>query len=357
MIQERVLKSGRKSFMARAYGPDGRMYHKAFGTKRDAKIWLVREKVKKCDGDYIFTPNRITVDKYFNYYLDTVITRLEYGTYRAYKMDMKNHILPILGEKRMIDVSHDDGILLQKIIANKKLNPKTNNKILILFKQVLEYACSGKGERRVLDKNPLKGFQFLPIKNKEICYWDSDDIKYFLGNTRDNHYFDFYRVALNTGMRIGEIAALQPKKIDLKKNLLTVSHSLKPRREGGLEVGCTKNKTARHLKMNQTVREIMERKMKGKKEDEFLFVGRTGDPIDVYHFSYRKSRPLQKKIKMKKSLRFHDLRHTYASNFMMKEGNLFTLQKLLGHKEIKATQIYAHLALDYMQEAVDRIEY
>ena len=109
--------------------------------------------------------------------------------------------------------------------------------------------------------------------------------------------------------------------------------------------------------MNQTVREIIERRIRDRREDEFLFVDIKGNPIDVYHFSYRKFRPLQKKIKMKKSLRFHDLRHTYASNFMMREGNLFTLQKLLGHKEIKATQIYAHLAPDYMQEAVDRIEY
>ena len=48
----------------------------------------------------------------------------------------------------------------------------------------------------------------------------------------------------------------------------------------------------------------------------------------------------------------HALRHTFASHFMMNGGNILTLQKILGHAKIQTTMIYAHLAPDYLQDAV-----
>ena len=52
-----------------------------------------------------------------------------------------------------------------------------------------------------------------------------------------------------------------------------------------------------------------------------------------------------------RSLKFHDLRHTFASHFMMRGGNLFDLKELLGHSDIKTTMIYAHLSPNHLKEA------
>ena len=57
-----------------------------------------------------------------------------------------------------------------------------------------------------------------------------------------------------------------------------------------------------------------------------------------------------------KNFRFHDLRHTFASHYMMGGGNLYTLAKLLGHKDIKMTQRYADLAPDYIDAERDRLD-
>ena len=54
-------------------------------------------------------------------------------------------------------------------------------------------------------------------------------------------------------------------------------------------------------------------------------------------------------------LHFHDLRHSYASNFMMAGGDIYTLQLLLGHKSINMTQRYAHLSPAYKVKAIDRM--
>lgn len=52
---------------------------------------------------------------------------------------------------------------------------------------------------------------------------------------------------------------------------------------------------------------------------------------------------------MIKIIRFHDLRHIYTSHFMMKGRNIFTLQKILGHKDIQTTMIYAYLDNNFLQ--------
>jgi integrase len=56
------------------------------------------------------------------------------------------------------------------------------------------------------------------------------------------------------------------------------------------------------------------------------------------------------------NFRFHDLRHTFASHYMMSGGNLYTLAKILGHKDIKMTQRYADLSPDFMDRERERMD-
>ena len=54
---------------------------------------------------------------------------------------------------------------------------------------------------------------------------------------------------------------------------------------------------------------------------------------------------------------FHALRHTFASHFVMAGGNILSLQKILGHSDIKITLLYAHLAPDYLADEMDRLRF
>ena len=144
MIKERMNKSGRKVFLARATGPDKKFYHKTFYLKREAKRWLVTQAAKKIEGDYVVTPNKITVKGYFKYYLECIRPRVEEATLADYKNIIKNHIMPLFSKKKMVDITFDDGLLLQRTLADKGLSKKTNNKVLVLFKQVLNFPNQAK---------------------------------------------------------------------------------------------------------------------------------------------------------------------------------------------------------------------
>ena len=69
------------------------------------------------------------------------------------------------------------------------------------------------------------------------------------------------------------------------------------------------------------------------------------DPFDVDHL-YRDLRVFLKRANIDKTFRFHDLRHSFASHFMMNGGNIYDLQKILGQTSLEMTQRYLYIALE-----------
>ena len=78
--------------------------------------------------------------------------------------------------------------------------------------------------------------------------------------------------------------------------------------------------------------------------------------FDVDHL-FRDLRVFLKRAEVQKTFRFHDLRHTFASHFMMNGGNIYDLQKILGHTSLEMTQRYAHLAPEHLVRASNVVSF
>jgi integrase len=158
-------------------------------------------------------------------------------------------------------------------------------------------------------------------------------------------------VALNTGMRKGELAGLKWDRIDFSLGQITVSRTrdifgLKERK---------KTKLKRIIPMNQLMRMTFLKLFQGRKGSDFVFVDENDFPLEVHHI-YRDFAKAQKHAGIANKIRFHDLRHTFASQFMMNNGNVFDLQKILGHTDIKMTMRYAHYSPEHLQKAMQGFE-
>ena len=153
-------------------------------------------------------------------------------------------------------------------------------------------------------------------------------------------------IALNTGMRKGEILGLCWDRIDFEQKMITVSRTYS---RHGLQEN-TKTKLIRRVPMNPELETILKYLQRNQRCPKFVFTEKDGSPIRPDHFSDRQFKNALKLAGVR-TVRFHDLRHTYASQFVMNGGDMYALSSILGHTDIEMTKRYAHLSSEYLRKA------
>ena len=158
---------------------------------------------------------------------------------------------------------------------------------------------------------------------------------------------DYALLSLFTGLRVGECEALTWTDVDFKNGLIFVKD--------------TKNKVNRHAFMTAEVRAMLTRRHESDPEAALVFQGRRGGLL-----SRAANRPFRETVRAlglndgitdpRQLVIFHSLRHTFASWLVMKGKPLYTVSKLMGHKDIKMTERYAHLAPEVIKGAISRLE-
>jgi integrase len=148
-------------------------------------------------------------------------------------------------------------------------------------------------------------------------------------------------VSLNTGMRRGELLNLTWRNVDLEQRNITV------------EADTAKGAKTRHIRLNDEAVKVLRtwRDQPGAKSLIYVFSNNDGQPLA----NVRKSWVGILKRAGIENFRWHDLRHTFASNLVIAGVDLNKVRALLGHTDYKMTLRYAHLAPEHMQEAVDKL--
>ena len=184
--------------------------------------------------------------------------------------------------------------------------------------------------------NPVQHVKPLRVKNQRTRFLSVDEMERLLENA-DDILHPILLVALNTGMRRGEIFGLRREDVDFGTNVVRVIDS--------------KNGESRSISMNLTLRDAL-KSIPPRLDSPYIFAGKTGDPrVDIKKRFTSALRRAQID-----DFRFHDLRHTFASNLVMAGVDLATVKDLLGHKTIQMTLRYSHLSADHKASAVNRLD-
>lgn len=242
----------------------------------------------------------------------------------------------LLEKIRYVDLETYRNHLRTKATKNgKPRQPSSINQEMSCLHHLFDKAV----EWEMMERNPFdKGKPlWLKLNNKRKRYLSQEEIDRLLGSCGRDHTRDIVETALNTGMRRKEILTLESNQI----------------KDGLIYLSKTKTNEAREIPINDDLADLFKRLKRKKIQNiDYIFCDKNGHP---YHDIDGSFKTALKKARIK-DFRFHDLRHTFASHFVMRGGSLKELQELLGHKDTKMTMRYAHLSQEHKAKAINRLK-
>lgn len=169
---------------------------------------------------------------------------------------------------------------------------------------------------------------------------------------QDERWYDFFYTELTTGLRRGEICGLKWEDFDAENGKLKVRRSVAKRKGGGLNIGETKTETGtRTIVLPPSTAELL-RKRKETAVSEWIFPN-IYEPEKPMHpdYAYHRLKTLLKQAELP-LIRFHDLRHTFATHALVGGVDAKTLSGILGHTNASFTlDTYTHVTTDMQRNA------
>jgi integrase len=211
----------------------------------------------------------------------------------------------------------------------KEVSPATVNRELACLKHMFTMAI----QWEKAEVNPVKKVKLFRENNQRVRYLEMEEIEKLLKNCQ-GYTKRIIEIALNTGMRKGEILGLKWKDIDFRRGIIYLLD--------------TKNSDKREVPINDRVKKALISQPKHK-ESSYVFCNKNGKPYRDIRKSFVATLNKSDII----SFRFHDLRHTFASHLVMSGVDLNTVRELLGHKSLRMTLRYSHLSPAHKQRAVE----
>ena len=257
---------------------------------------------------------------------------------RSWKTDVaifRTHLIPFFGKQHLDEITTEDVMRLQQKGIEDGAAPGSVNRRIIMLRAMFnlvihEWKLPGVSE------NPTAGIRLLPENNAKERYVTPDELRRLLDACMASSNPMLYHIVaflLVTGARRNEVLHAKWHDFDLQR--------------GDWRIPRSKSGQARHVPLNDGALRLLEQ-VRGKSGSEYVF----GNPETGSY--YRNIFSTWETARTRAGLpdvRLHDLRHTFASLLVNSGRNLYEVQKLLGHTQVKTTQRYAHLARETLVEA------
>ncbi len=314
------------------HGNRKRKLKRGFKRKSDALEWE-REFLKTINEPM----NEIyNFDEFFKMYITDISKKIRETTLDLKSKIYNQHIYPFFKETIINEIEVKDILNWQNYILKKNLMPTTNRQINTQLRAIFNHA-----ERYYdLEDNPIK--KVSPIgtnKTNTINFWTQDEFNKFISVINNEVTKIIFYVFFYTGIRLGELLAIQLKDINLDDGYIKINKSA--RYEKGNYI-ISKPKTEKSIR-NVTLPNFLLSKLK-----TFIYTFYYIDKSETVFLTtpdrlYRDMKKYSKKANVKK-IRIHELRHSHASLLIEHGVQPNIVQERLGHENIETTlNTYAHL--------------
>ena len=318
------------------------------------------EKLHRCiveyDGAELTEDSRMTLGEWLDIWLrECAEPSLRPSTYKGYRGYAERNIKPFLGSKQISKVTAADVQTLYRKLQREggvdggALSPTTVRRIHGVLHQALNAAV----DRYLIVKNPTDDVTLPKKVTAAKTILNDKQLERFMEAIKaDEHWHDFFYLEITTGLRRGEICGLMWTDFDAEKGTLTVRRTLHNKEGGGYYVGETKTGAGRRIiKLPpSTVQLLSERKRTSISGWIFPNPIHPEDPI-MPNSGYTRMKKLLAEAGLP-DMRFHDLRHTFATHALTSGVDAKTLSGILGHTKTSFTlDTYTHVTGDMHRKA------
>jgi integrase len=354
-------KDGRWVGQYLVYTPNGPKYRYLYGKTRQVIAEKLTKAMAQRDSGLAFETGKLTVAEFMNRWLtESGRNRLRPKTYKDYSGLTRLHIVPALGHIKLRNLTP----LHVQSFYGSKLESGLSKRTVEYIHTVLHSALKQAVRWELVPRNVTEAVDPPRPERKERPTFNLDQARLFLEAARDNGWGALYILAIQTGMRRGELFGLRWDDVDLDNGWLHVRQALAP---DGKSFSLPKTaKGRRRIRLTPEAIEALKkhriaqhqkRLKQGSvwRDHGLVFCSSVGTPMGPDNFIKRQYKPLLRRAELP-YIRFHDLRHTFASLMMPNVQNPQIVQEMLGNSRISTTlDIYSHLSQDMQEDAVGRL--
>lgn len=325
-------------------------WEKAGSSKRSAEA-LIARRMDEINRGGFREVKRIRFKEFASLWMrDYAAVAVKPSTLATYAAVIELHLSPYFGESWLHQI---DPIDVQRFVSEKirdeKLAPKTALNFLVLLREIFKHGALW-GYCRT---NPTEQVQRPRVIQQEMDVLSTKELQRFLENVTPK-YYSLFLVAVLTGVRRGELLALKWGDVDWNSSQICVRRSLY---KGTFVTPKTKYSNRRIVMTPLLQRKLLQHRLSSQSSDsDIMFTNNSGLPLDPDNLIKREFYPALERAGLRR-IRFHDLRHTYASLLIAQGENIKFIQSQLGHASATTTlDRYGHLMPNFQTNVGQRLD-
>jgi len=343
---------------------DGRYEGRALLGKDESGKRIYRSVYGKTAADVEFKLSAISGHKYeitdltvkdiILEYLNDVKPQIKESTWANYRMKSEKHLIPTIGNIRCCLLTVDDIRDFIDLKRHQNLSSRYISDILVLLKSVFRY------ESKIHNfQNPLVDYKIPRSTRCDVTFLSKSEQERLVKYAYNDFMYLGIVISLYTGMRIGEICALQWTDIDFDNSIIHVRRTLQRipsfdnKRKSKIVITEPKSVSSiRDIPIPECLMQIL---LKYRNDDDIYVISGKRKPVECRTLQYRFARVLNN-AKLP-SVHFHSLRHAFATNCVALGFDVKTLSELLGHSSVEITMNrYVHSDIERKRACMSLIK-
>ena len=339
---------------ARYVAPDGRERSRTFSRKVDADRFLAETATGITRGEWADPKlGRLTLSTWYEQWWPTTVA-LRHSTRHRDEGMFRNHVLPAFGHRQLASISQPEVAGWIAVLSSSGLAPATVGKVYQLLGKLLGAAVDG----GLIAMSPCRRVTLPRVEREEMRFLTAQEVAR-LADVIEPRYRALVLVASYGGLRIGELAGLRRRHVDLLRGTVEVSEIV-TEAGGVIHVGPPKTRASRRRVVlpRQVVAALDEhlRECTGPSADAWVFAGPDGGVLRRTHFRSRAWARATSAAGLA-GVRVHDLRHTAISLWIDSGANVKDVSVRAGHTSAAFTlDRYGHRSSNADEALATRLD-